>query len=60
MHSPYNRDYLYGDSSTGMRLFFANENETATIGNTPHAEVQFVTNGSNGKTPMQLTLFPNP
>ncbi|PWN30098.1 hypothetical protein BDZ90DRAFT_257199 [Jaminaea rosea] len=52
--------YIYGSSGAGSRLFFANENETAIIGDTAHAEVQFFTKTSmpEGKTAQQLVIVP--
>lgn len=52
-------NYLYGSSDDGMKIYFADQDEKAIIGNTRHAEVQFFTDQKpQGATAQQLVLLP--
>ena len=53
-------DYIYGDSDNASNLFFADQQTTLVIGQTAHAELQFLTNSApSGSTAYQLQLLPN-
>ncbi|PWN35862.1 uncharacterized protein FA14DRAFT_172461 [Meira miltonrushii] len=53
-------DEIYGGSNDAVDLYFADQNTTLVISNTPHAELQFFTDGAPaGQRTYQLQLLPN-